>query len=191
MEYIKVDTETDLVNKRGTRLWIQMNDNSKANKNRQQFCEKNGGFFIKKDRYWHWNSPVVEKNGYWLKNIHTDEKVFFTSMKEFGEKNGLSQVKICELLNGKRKTYKGWTAVEIRAVKEGTGQHFKEKEKKPEILKIPKVVNLLDTETNKVLTITNIKQFAKENGLDPSALYKLINGKAKQVKNLKVYTPLS
>ncbi len=191
MEYIKVETEKDYVNKRGSRIWLKMNDNSKAAKNRQQFVDLHGGFFVKNGRYWHWNSPIVEKNGYWLKNIVSNEKTFFTSMSEFGKKHGLSSVKICELLNGKRKTYKGWTAVETRAVKDTTGQHFKEKEEKQKLIKVSKVVHLLDVDTNNVLTITNIKQFAKTNNLDPSAFYKLINGKAKQVKNFKLYTPLS
>jgi len=70
-------------------------------------------------------------------------------------------------------------------------KRVKEKEEKQKLIKVPKVVHLLDVDTNNVLTITNIKQFAKTNNLDPSAIYKLINGKAKQVKNFKLYTPLS
>jgi predicted transcriptional regulator len=36
----------------------------------------------------------------------------------------------------------------------------------------------------------NLSQFAKQNNLDYSALKKLVNGRAKTYKNLKVYNPL-
>jgi hypothetical protein len=70
------------------------------------------------------------KNGYWLKRVDTGEKVFFSNMTEFGEQHGLTPVKICELLNGKRKTYKGWTANELREVKATEGCKCKDEGRK-------------------------------------------------------------
>jgi len=49
---------------------------------------------------------------------------------------------------------------------------------------------LVDTTTNTVMNIPNLSQFAKQNNLDYSALKKLVNGRAKTYKNLKVYNPL-
>ena len=46
-------------------------------------------------------------------------------------------------------------------------------------------------DTNEVIFVTNIKQFAKENKLFPGSLYKLLNGKVKTVKNFKLHTPFS
>jgi predicted transcriptional regulator len=40
------------------------------------------------------------------------------------------------------------------------------------------------------MNVPNLSQFAKQNSLDYSALKKLVNGKAKTYKNLKVYNPL-
>ena len=191
MEYINIRTPQEEVNRKGSRWWIKMNDNSKAKACREDFVKTYGGFFKQEGKIWIWVSPVVEQNGYWLKNIITNEKVFFTSMAEFGRQHGLTSVKICELLNGKRKTYKGWTASEVRAVKETTGQHIKAKEPKKKKILVPKIVTLQNTDTGEVIVVTNVKQFAKQHGIFPANLYKLVNGKAKSVKNFKLHTPLS
>jgi hypothetical protein len=190
MEFHKEKTLEETVNTRGTKLWIMMNDSSKAVKHRSQFLATHGGFFTKTGRYWNWTNPIAEKNGYWLKRVDTGEKTFFKDMSQFAESQGMTSVKICELLNGKRKTYKGWTAVEIREVKDGIGSHEKLEEPKAKTIMTTKLYILVDTTTNIVLTIPNLSQFAKQNSLDYSALKKLVNGKAKTYKNLKVYNPL-
>jgi len=153
MAYREEKTVWNEVNNRGTKLWTMMNDNSKASKHRARFVQEHGGFFTQEGRYWVWTNPVKEHNGYWLKRVGTEEKVFFESMTEFGEKHGLTPVKICELLNGKRKTYKGWTAVEIRAVKEGVGSHENLEIKiNKKIIPVKKNENL-----SKLVDKTNIK----------------------------------
>ena len=96
MHYQKIRTIEEQVNTKGSKLWLQMNDNSKSKKMRDLFVHQNGGFFIKEEEYWKWTSPIDEKNGYWLKRVDTGEKTFFSSMTEFGKQNGLSVVKICE-----------------------------------------------------------------------------------------------
>lgn len=190
MEYHELKTLEDQVNSRGSRLWTQMNDNSKAPKLRDLFVKKHGGFFIQDGNYWRWKSPIEEKNGYWLKRVDTGEKVFFENMSEFSRQNQIGVVKICELLNGKRKTYKGWTAVEIRPVKATEGPRVKQK--KPKKVKIPitKEVTLFDMNTNQILHIPNLSEFAKTNNLDYANLRKIAIGKAKTYKNLKLYNPL-
>lgn len=190
MQYQEVKTLEEQVNTKGTKLWLQMNDNSKAAKMRSIFVQQHGGFFILEGRYWKWKSPVDEKNGYWLKRVDTEEKVFFENMTEFGKMHGLTPVKICELLNGKRKTYKGWTAVEIRAVKDGEGSHVKEKKPKTQKIKITKEATFVDGNTGKLIHVTNISQFAKANNLDYGNMKKLAAGKVKSYKNLKLYNPL-
>lgn len=183
-------TLEDLVNSRGSKLWIQMNDNSKAQRNRELFVKNNGGLFLQQGKYWLWKSPIDEKNGYWLKKIHTEEKVFFENMSEFARIHGLTTVKICELLNGKRKTYKGWTAVEIRPVKETAGANKKEKKPKKKKLKITNSAMFVDVNTNQIINVQNIHEFAKNNNLDYANLRKLAIGKSKSYKNLKLFNPL-
>lgn len=191
LEYINITTPQEAVNQKGSRYWIQMNDNSRAKTARENFVNQYGGFFRLEKKIWIWVSPVQQQNGYWLKNIHTEEKVFFSNMAEFAKLQGMTSGKICELLNGRRKTYKGWTAVELRPVKDSVAQHVKAKEVKKKLIGVPKTVNLQNMDTNEVIFVTNIKQFAKENKLFPGSLYKLLNGKVKTVKNFKLHTPFS
>ena len=190
MNYHEQKTLEETVNTRGTKLWTQMNDNSKAPKHRAVFVQQHGGFFVQENRYWVWKTPVQEQNGYWLKKVDTGEKVFFSNMSQFAKENGLTSVKICELLNGKRKTYKGWTAVEIRPIKETEGANVKAKE--PTKKKVPITLSAIfvDITTNERINVQNISEFAKNNNLDYANLRKLAIGKAKTYKNLKLYNPL-
>jgi hypothetical protein len=190
MEYREQKSLEEIVNQKGTKLWIMMNDNSKSTKHRNKFVEQNGGFFIQEGKYWKWNTPVKEKNGYWLKRVDTGEKTFFENMTKFGEDHGLTAVKICELLNGKRKTYKGWTAVEIREVKDGVGSIEKLKEPKKEKIKITKGAIFQDITTGEIINVASISEFAEANNLDYANLRKLTIGKAKTYKNLKLFNPI-
>jgi hypothetical protein len=183
-------TLEDQVNTKGTKLWMQMNDNSKAHKMRDLFVQKNGGLFFQEDNQWKWKSDIDVKNGYWLKRVDTEEKVFFENMTEFGKKHGLSTVKICELLNGKRKTYKGWTAVEIREVKQTSGSNKKLKKPKRQKVQITKSATFQDITTGEIINVLSIAEFAKLNSLDYANLRKLAIGKSKSYKNLKLYDPL-
>lgn len=191
MQYQELRTLEQAVNTKGSRLWTQMNDNSKASKKRELFIQQNGGMFRSDGRYWTWMPPEDVLNGYWLKRVETGEKVFFQSMTEFGNQHGLTPVKICELLNGKRKTYKGWTAVEIRAVKENEGSHKKVKKKAPVKVGITKQAVFQHTETKQIFVVDNINQFAKTNNLDPKSMYKVARGKVKSHKNFILYNPLA
>lgn len=188
--YEEIKTIEDQVNTKGSKLWVKMNDNSKAAKFRSLFVNEHGGFFIQEGKYWIWKSPIQQKNGYWLKRVDTEEKVFFENMTEFGKQNGLTAVKICELLNGKRKTYKGWTAVEIRPVKDTEGAAKKLKKPKRKKIQITMSAIFQDIRTDEIITVDNISEFAKKNNLDYANLRKLAIGKAKTYKNLKLYNPL-
>lgn len=190
MEIRELKNMEDFVNRRGSKYWIMMNDSSKAKLHREAHIKKYGGFFEKQDRFFIWRSPVEEKNGYWLKNIHTNEKTFFSNMKEFGEKNGLTAVKICELLNGKRKTYKGWTAVEIREVKDGVGSNIKAKNEPKKKIKVFEGATFQNMETKQVFFVDNISEYAKANNINGGNLYKVARGKMKSYKGLKLYNPL-
>lgn len=190
MEIHNIKSDIDEVNRPGSKLWIRMNDNSKAGLMRQQFVNAHGGSFYRQGKCWKWRSPATEKNGYWLKRVDTEEKVFFENMTEFGNKNGLTPVKICELLNGKRKTYKGWTAVELRPVKETVGSNVKEKEPEKKQIKTYNGATFQHLMTKEIFYIENIPEYCRKYGMNSSNLYKVANGKAKSYKNLKLYNPL-
>ena len=190
MEYHEIKTLEEMVNRRGSRLWIQMNDNSRSERNRNKFVQENCGFFFREGRYWTWKSEVKAKNGYWLKRVDTGEKVFFESMTEFGLQHGLTPVKICELLNGKRKTYKGWTASELREVKETEGRNVKLQEEPKKKIAITKSAIFINSETNEIVNVNNINQFAKDRGLDAKSMYKVARGKVKSYKNYRIFNPI-
>lgn len=191
MEYQELRTIETAVNTRGSKLWIRMNDNSKAAKNRQAFLNQHGGFFKQDGRYYKWVCPQDEKNGYWLKNVNTGEKVFFENMSDWGKQHGLLPVKICELLNGKRKTYKGWAALEVRDVKDGVGSFVSEKKPEPVKIAIKKQVTFQHRETKQIFYVEDIPKFSKENGYVAKELYKVARGALKSYKNLVVYNPFS
>jgi len=111
-------------------------------------------------------------------------------MSEFGRINGLSAVKICELLNGKRKTYKGWTASELREVKQSIGPNLKQKEEPKPKVKVYNGATFQNIVTKEIFYIDNISEYAKQHGMESSNLYKVATGKAKSYKNLKLYNPL-
>ena len=190
MEYHDIKTVEESVNRRNSKLWAKMNDNSRSERNREEFVAEHGGFFFRNGRYWTWKSKIEVQNGYWLQRVDTEEKVFFSNMTQFGLQNGLTPVKICELLNGKRKTYKGWTAVELRPVKEDIGGHIKAKAPPKKKVAVPKQTTFIDSQTNEIIVVNNIKQFAKDNGMDPANLYKVSVGKAKSCNNLRLFNPL-
>jgi hypothetical protein len=191
MEIHNLSSPWDDINRRNSKLWSMMNDNSKAAKNRAKFVQQNGGFFTQEGRYWIWTNPVKEQNGNWLKRADTGEKFFFENLTEFGKLHGLTPVKICELLNGKRKTYKGWTAVEVRPVQDRTGSREKIEEPKKQQIKVHKSAIFQNKTTGELVTVSNLKQFAESNNIDYGCIKKLSNGKVKSCKNFQLYDPLA
>lgn len=191
MEIHNIPSPWDEVNRRNSKLWSMMNDNSKAAKHRALFIQQHGGFFTQEGRYWVWTNPVKEQNGNWLKRVDTGEKVFFESLTEFGKLHGLTPVKICEVLNGKRKTHKGWTAVEVREVQERTGSREKLEEPKRQQVKVLKTAIFQNKDTSELITVSNLKEFANIHSIDYGCIKKLANGKVKSCKNFKLYDPLA
>lgn len=169
------------VNKRNTKLWFMMNENSRASLHREQFVQENGGMFYKNDRgEWLWKNDYIVKNGYWLRKKDTGEKIFFENMSEFCRANDLSIVKICEILNGKRKSYKGWEPVEVRPVKDGPGGHKKigenpDDKKKYEI--VTKTAIFKNWKTNEIILVTNLSEFSKKINGSAKDIYLVADGK--------------
>jgi hypothetical protein len=175
-----VDIE-ERVNKRNTKLWFMMNENSRSALHREQFVRDNGGMFYQNPKgEWLWKNDYLVKNGYWLKRKDTGEKVFFENMSEFCRKHDLSIVKICEIMNGKRKSYKGWEPVEVRAVKDGPGGHKSIGEnpannKKYEI--VTQTAIFKNWKTNEIILVTNLSEFCKKINGSTKEVYLLAQGK--------------
>jgi hypothetical protein len=180
------------VNKRNTKLWFMMNENSRSALHREQFVQNNGGLFYKNDRgEWMWKNDYIVKNGYWLMRQETGEKVFFENMSEFCRKNDLSIVKICEIMNGKRKSYKGWVPVEVRPVKDGVGSHKNVGENpdlKPKYEIVTQTAIFKNWATNEIVLVTNIPEFAEKIKGQQKELYLVAQGKKKFYKDWTLAT---
>jgi len=112
-------------------------------------------------------------------------------MSEFCKKNDLSIVKICEIMNGKRKSYKGWEPVEIRPVKEtpGASRSIGENpanKKKYEI--VTQTAIFKNWETNEIVLVTNIPEFAKKINGQKKELYMVAKGQKKSYKEWTLAT---
>lgn len=106
------------INKVNSPTWVACNDDAKSTLWRQQFVNDFGGEFIK-ERYWKWQEvqKPVEK-----RKIITPNTKFFLFLKEnsvvrvhnmtdFCRRNNYSRAAMYEVINGKRKSYKGHTYI--------------------------------------------------------------------------------
>lgn len=107
------------VNRVNTPTWVACNDDAKSNIWRQQFVTDFGGEFVKNGRYWKWQE--IQKVAPKVKTVIPDTKFFIFSregntvrvhnMTDFCRKNNYSRAAMYEVINGKRKSYKGHTYV--------------------------------------------------------------------------------
>jgi hypothetical protein len=111
------------VNKRNTREWALFNGNSKGQSNRDKFVEKHGGEFKKIGAEWVWESRVKKT----IEFAHTKKK---RTIYIFTDKDGIKYITdnftgfcrdrkindsaMYDVINGKRKSFKGFTVERIR-----------------------------------------------------------------------------
>ena len=106
------------VNRVNSPTWVACNDDAKSTLWRQQFVNDFGGEFVK-GRYW--NLQEVQKQVEKKKTIIPKTKFFLFikeystvrvhNMNDFCRKNNYSRAAMYEVINGKRKSYKGHTYI--------------------------------------------------------------------------------
>ncbi len=69
----------DQVNSRNSRTWVKMNEDSKSGMWRNKFVAEHGGEFIKKGRFWEWQTIYTSV---------TDEVIEQKPMYEFKDSEG-------------------------------------------------------------------------------------------------------
>ena len=105
-----------LINKQNSRAWISANGKPNSHLYREAFVKKHGGIFEKNGMMWVWRekAPVQEEqpNKLWI--FHkTDGGTFIVqNFMEFCRIHELSKSAMYELMNGKRKSHKGFVKVE-------------------------------------------------------------------------------
>jgi len=113
----------DNVNKRNSREWSLFNENSRGENNRARFVEKYGGEFVKINKSWVWNSRVKKKMDF----AHTKKKrtiYIFTdkdgikyitdNFTSFCKDRNINDAAMYDVINGKRKSFKGFTVERIQ-----------------------------------------------------------------------------
>ena len=112
----------DLVNRRNSKTWIKMNDNSKSHIWREKFVTEHGGEFVKNGRFWEWQTIHSSEPN----DVEVNETV---PLYEFKDKDGIiyladNLMKFCrdhdlnksaiyKVMNGDRKHHKGFTCRKV------------------------------------------------------------------------------
>jgi hypothetical protein len=124
-------SDKEHVNRKNTRIWVRMNEDSRSSYFRDKFVKEHGGQFVKDGRYWKWieldfeqmikehfeqlmknfemPAPVVTKErgkAYVFKK--NNEEVHIQNLLEYCMDNNLMRSAMYDLMNGKRKSYKGY-----------------------------------------------------------------------------------
>lgn len=94
-------------------------------------------------------------------------------------------------MNGKRKSYKGWEPVEVRAVKDGPGSHKNigtnpANNKKYEV--VTQTAIFKNWLTNEIVLVNNIPEFAQKINGQKKELYLVAQGKKKSYKEWTLAT---
>jgi hypothetical protein len=100
------------VNKKYTRTWEKLNNDSKQKKWRRIFLEHFGGEFIKHGRYVEWKeSEVVEEPATRIISIinPNGEEDLVENFSKYCRDRELNRAAMYEVLKGKRSQYKGYT----------------------------------------------------------------------------------
>ena len=99
------------VNRKNTRTWVKINEDSRSNLHRNNFCKRYGGEFIKIGKKFQWeeleNEPerrifVFEREG----EVFEVENVL-----DFCRKQNLTKSALYEVVTGKRKHHKNFRFV--------------------------------------------------------------------------------
>jgi len=112
MNFLRVDK----INVKNSRTWIACNDNSRSEYFRAEFIKKFGGKFIKKDNCYFWKKrkrkkkPKKEKivpQTVYLFSDAAGNTLEIASIKKYCKQNNMSNGALFDVVNGKRKSYKG------------------------------------------------------------------------------------
>lgn len=108
------------VNRRNSLTWTACNDDSRSNIWRKLFIDSYGGKFVRVGRYWKWdeNKKNETPRKCWIFSKE-DKEIRITHFSDYCKENNLSRAAMYEVMNGKRRQYKGYTfiAEELYGVK--------------------------------------------------------------------------
>jgi hypothetical protein len=95
------------VNKKNTRTWVKLNEDSKSKANRDQFCKVYGGEFKQTGRYFQWEDLPQETEEKRIMVFEREGEIFeITNVMEFCREHNLTKSALYEVVTGKRKHHK-------------------------------------------------------------------------------------
>jgi hypothetical protein len=101
------------INIQNTRDWVRCNEDARSFSWRRTFIEEHGGEFVRKGRYWAWQTTIKEE-----KNIIANHKqlyiitkpdggqVTIDNLSKFCRENNLNKSTMYLVMNGKRNHHK-------------------------------------------------------------------------------------
>ena len=106
------------INKRNTREWVSVNEDSQAPRYREAIVQKYGGRFYKEGKEWKWTNHVITSESFpklsirpktkWV-FIHPDGKEeLVENLSKFCRKHELNKAAMYEVYNGKRNHHKNF-----------------------------------------------------------------------------------
>ena len=112
--------DKDTVNRRNSRTWIKMNEDSRSNIHREKFVAEHGGEFIKNGRFWVWqtihssedNEVMDRKSLYEFKD--SEGKTYLVdNLMKFCREHDLNKSAIYKVMGGERNHHKGFTCKKV------------------------------------------------------------------------------
>ena len=108
----------DMVNKRNSRTWVKMNEDSKSHLHRKNFITEHGGEFIKNGKFWEWQNIHISVNGNQKTLLYEfkDESgmtYLVDNLMKFCRQNDLNKSAIYKVMGGERSHHKGFTCRKV------------------------------------------------------------------------------
>lgn len=104
------------VNRKNSRAWVKANDSANSHLYRDAFVQKYGGLFERMGGVWMWTDKVptkeTEPTKLWIFHKSDGGTYLVQNFMEFCRIHDLSKSAMYELMNGKRKSHKGFVKVE-------------------------------------------------------------------------------
>ena len=108
----------DNINKRNSREWIRVNEDSQAPRYREAIVQKYGGRFYREGKEWKWTNHVITSESFPKLSIRPKTKWVFVNpdgkeelvenLSKFCRKHELNKAAMYEVYNGKRNHHKNF-----------------------------------------------------------------------------------
>ena len=110
----------DMVNRKNSRTWVKMNEDSKSNIWRDKFVAEHGGEFIKNGRFWEWQTiysnvskEVREEKALYEFKDEGGNIYLVDNLMKFCRQNDLNKSAIYKVMSGERSHHKGFTCKKV------------------------------------------------------------------------------